>query len=157
MKKKKSDLLVVDASVAQAAGYSARPISRCCRDTLDSILSICHRIMMSPAVSLEWRNHQSIYAFRWKATMVAKKKVVFINDPSFHVAVERAKELNDRERAALEKDKHLVELAVDGDGIIYTLDKTIIDIWGKCHKQVNTPKAIIWKNPADEDPKGMLR
>ena len=115
MREKKSYLLVVDASVAQAAGYSTKPTSSCCRDALDSILSICHRLMMSPALSIEWRNHQSGYASRWKATMVAKKKVVFITDSSFCVVVEQAKSLNDCECAALEKDKHLVELAVDGD------------------------------------------
>ena len=150
MKKKKSYLLVVDASVAFAAGYSTNPDSSRCRDLLDSILSICHRIIMSPPLSLEWKNNANRYALRWITTMVAMKKVVFIGGHSFHISIEKAKVLTDRERAAIEKDKHLVELAIEGNGIIYTLDDTAIEIWGKCRKQIHTPKEITWKNPTRE-------
>jgi hypothetical protein len=152
MREKKSYLLVVDASVARAAGETVHPVSRCCREALESILRICHRIMMSSALADEWKRNESRFARRWLVSMYARRKVIKADMPSFSIRAEKAVVLNDRERAALVKDKHLIELAVDGDGIIYTLDDAIIDIWSKCCKQVNAPRTIAWKNPTNEKP-----
>lgn len=152
MRKGKSYLLVVDASVARAAGETNHPVSSSCREALESILRICHRIIMGYTLSVEWKNHESRFAKRWLVSMYARRKVITIDSTSFPVLVEKAITLTDREREALEKDKHLVELAIDGDGVIYSIDDTAIEIWDKCCKQMNTPKEITWKNPIRESP-----
>ncbi len=60
MAKIRSRLLVVDASIASAAGdVSTHPTSRRCRDFLLAIREICHQIVMTAPIQQEWDKHQS--------------------------------------------------------------------------------------------------
>ena len=152
MRERESYLLVVDASVARAAGETIHPVSRCCRETLESILRICHRVMMTPALSDEWKRNESRFARRWLMSMYARRKVIRIEMPSFSFRIEEAANLKENECEALIKDKHLIELSMEGDGIIYSIDDTVAKIWDKCYKKINAPKIISWKNPTKENP-----
>lgn len=80
MAKSPSCRLVVDASVAQAAGgKGARSdVSKSCRDTLQAILDICHRLVLTKEMRREWNKHQSSFARTWRVSMVARKKFEFV-------------------------------------------------------------------------------
>ncbi|MGA9382780.1 MAG: hypothetical protein WBV73_28800 [Phormidium sp.] len=72
MIEKVSKLLVIDASVARAAGgESAKsPTSKYCRDFLLAVLDISHRVVMTPDIRKEWDKHQSSFARTWLRTIV---------------------------------------------------------------------------------------
>src|SRR5437660_6190664 len=74
---KASRRLVVDASVARAAGGegATHPLSRQCRDCLLAMLHICHRIVMTAEIGAEWKRHRSRFAMTWLTSMEARRKV----------------------------------------------------------------------------------
>jgi hypothetical protein len=55
--KKVSRRLVIDASVARSATLSDNPTSTACREFLQAILAVCHRIVLSAEISREWERH----------------------------------------------------------------------------------------------------
>jgi hypothetical protein len=71
---KMSRRIVVDASVAGAAGERSHPSSQMCRQFLLDMLTICHKAVMSPELMTEWGNHASNYSVRWLAAMRSKRK-----------------------------------------------------------------------------------
>jgi hypothetical protein len=64
--------LVVDASVARAAGSleSKHPTGILCRDFLMGVRSVCHRIVWTEAIKVEWDKHDSVFARQWRVSML---------------------------------------------------------------------------------------
>lgn len=73
---KMSRRIVVDASVANSAGNGTHPTSRMCREFLLDMMSICHKVVVTQAISIEWKNHASTFSVRWLAAMRAKRKLI---------------------------------------------------------------------------------
>lgn len=147
MKAKQSRLLVVDASVARSAGETEHPVSSCCRETLLSIREICHRLIMTEAIQVEWHRHASNFTRKWLASMYAKKKVHRCEGISLSHVDEACTELSPSEQDGLRKDLCLVEGAYAGDGIVVTRDDAIVGIWRKCHHRFGLTPQIRWINP----------
>jgi hypothetical protein len=153
MKAKHSRLIVVDASVARAAGESEHPVSSSCRRILIAIREICHRVVMTEALQDEWGRHEGSFAVRWRASMCAKKKTPrTCAELQLSRLDEVCEHLSPGEQAALRKDIHLIEAACAADGIIITHDREIMAIWEKCSDQFKLPKAIRWIDPVACDP-----
>jgi len=74
----RSKLLVVDASVMRVAGgiEAQDPVPARSRDALRAILTICHRVCLSPELRAEWKRHQSRFARGWLTRMYARRKVI---------------------------------------------------------------------------------
>jgi hypothetical protein len=72
MKNKHSKRLVIDACIAQAAGTTEHSSSKLSRECLSAVLNICHKIVMTPAISQEWNKHQSLFAKKWLRHLIAK-------------------------------------------------------------------------------------
>jgi len=51
--------IVVDASVARSAGETSHLDSVLCREFLQAMLKICHRVVLTPEIEREWRKHAS--------------------------------------------------------------------------------------------------
>ena len=85
-KAKVSKLLVIDASIARSCGApnATFPTSKNCRDFLNAVLTICHRMVLTDDIKEEWDKHQSIYAKKWRSSMVAKRKVEYRADVAFN-------------------------------------------------------------------------
>lgn len=143
----KSRLLVVDASVARAAGETDHPTSKSCRETLLNIKEICHRIIMTPSLLDEWRRHENRFARKWLRSMFARGKVRNVKHTCFRLPATDMPCLNDQENVSLRKDAHLFEGAFEGDGTIVSLDDEAARIWNKCRRHLQVPKAIKWINP----------
>lgn len=143
----KSLHVVVDTTVARAAGLTDHPISSACREQLDRIRRICHKVLYSKAIGDEWRKHEGAYFRTWLRSMYSKKKVINSGSASTHIQVSSITELTEKEREALEKDLHLIEAACQGNGIIVTLDKRIEEIWEKLPQKVRTARPITWIDP----------
>lgn len=77
--KKVSPRLVIDASVARAAGGedAKNETSKSCRNFLAKVMAISYQIVMTPELKAEWDKHKSVFAQRWLSSMVAKKKLVY--------------------------------------------------------------------------------
>jgi hypothetical protein len=151
MKGKHSRLVVVDASVARSAGETEHPMSSSCRETLDSILKICHRVIMTEAIRLEWKRHQSRFTRIWYRSMVARKKIRWTTGTRLDPAEDTLKVLSTSEQENLRKDLCLIEAACDGDGIVVTRDDGIVKIWQKCQDRFGLPQSIRWINPLTAD------
>jgi len=145
----RSRLLVVDASVACAAGETHHASSKSCREALLDIREVCHRIIMTPSLLDEWKRHESRFARKWLRSMFACRKVRNVKHPCFKLAATDITCLNDEENESLRKDAHLFEGAFEGDGIIISLDDEAARIWDKCRRHLQLPKEVEWINPSN--------
>ncbi|NER98862.1 MAG: hypothetical protein F6J86_34400 [Symploca sp. SIO1B1] len=153
MSKSISKCLVIDASVARAAGppHTSHPTSSNCRIFLENVLKICHKIVMTPEIRQEWDQHQSRFARQWLATMVAKKKLLPLKNlptnSSLWDCLERIAE-TDEQRGQIIKDVHLLEAALASDKTIISLDeKTARRFFRRAAKESSILQTIVWVNP----------
>jgi hypothetical protein len=146
---KKSKILVIDADVARAAGKTQHPVSSACRDVLDNVLEICHKVALSPILRDEWTKHQSKYATTWLKTMIAKRKVQFkqiSEDQRLREKVAQYAETPEI-NAIMQKDIHLIEIAQQTDKIVISMDNTVREHFKTVSSQIHELKEISWVNP----------
>lgn len=121
-----SQLIVVDADVLRSASASdaGPPRGSRCRELLRSILDICHRAVVSPALSKEYDQHASRYAMRWRVAMTQRNKMVHTS--ARHTGRSRGwlrtETLDDARRAIAQKDMHLVLSAREAGAVILSAD-----------------------------------
>jgi len=151
-KSKVSKLLVIDASVARSCGApnATFPTSKNCRDFLNEVLTVCHRMVLTNDIKEEWDEHQSIYAKKWRSVMVAKKQVVYrldiVADQTLRDKLDKVAE-SDRPREAMWKDCHLLEAAIATDKIVISLDEKARNPFDKAAKSIKELQEIMWVNP----------
>jgi hypothetical protein len=128
---KQSRLLAIDASVLRSAGAKEGHSSHCAA-LLSSVLEIGHRAAFSSEIKAEWDKHQSRLAFKWRAAMVARKQMVPLNAQALQVCqhaimarITAHASLGGPDRAALEKDAHMLAAAVEADRVIVTGDRIL--------------------------------
>lgn len=161
-KARTSKLLVVDASVMAAAGGEAAtdPTPAHARDALKAILTICHKVCLSPELSEEWKRHQSRFARRWLTQMYAARKVVARQPPACHeilADIRAFHAITQPEFAAVEKDIHLIAAALVSDRAVLSWDhrvamairKVCLDKTTVMSKSISH---VLWIDPiADKD------
>lgn len=160
MSAKVSKRLVIDASVARSAGSedATNLVSKNCRDFLKAVRNICHRIVMTPDIKEEWNKHQSIFASRWRSSMVAKGKMeyrsdIMLDDELWSKVEDFAN--FDNQREAMIKDIRLIEAALATDKIVISLDDKVRNLFSKAAEQVDELKDIVWVNPAKPEEKAI--
>jgi hypothetical protein len=166
MANKVSKRLVIDASVARSAGEkdpnrpesvsvggedAKRPelVSVYCRNFLQTVLDICHRVAMTRDIRDEWDKHQSKFAIRWLKTMVAKKKLVCIEvpiDDQLWKKIEDSVDL-DKDRYEMVKDLRLLEAAIATDKTIISLDNKVRKLFKRAASEAVELESIVWVNP----------
>lgn len=156
MKNKQSKRLVIDASIAQAAGTTEHPTAKLSRDCLLSVLQICHQIVMTPDISQEWNKHQSLFAKKWLRNMIAKKKMVtgvtLTNDEKKQLC-NNIDELGNspNQVKAMLKDVHLLEAALATDCVVISLDEKVRKLFNELSQKIGSLKQIAWVNPTNTD------
>jgi hypothetical protein len=142
-----SKVLVIDASVARAAGTSENPISSATRRFLDSVLEVCHRMALTTPIREEWRRHQSKFAKRWRLAMYARKKIVVLQEVEDHALEARILDTGhtDEQRQAMLKDIPLIMAALQADYIVVSRDENARTLF-----QMEELNAITWVNPVFE-------
>ena len=149
-----SKRLVIDASVARAAGGedAVFPGSKYCRDFLKATLVICHHVVMTPEISGEWKRHRSAFARGWLVSMVARKKIYHIENvvnDDMRSRIEHATEqAQEYKREAMRKGLLLIEAAIATDRVIISLDETVRELFAKATQRVGELRNIVWVNPA---------
>lgn len=137
--------LVVDASVARAAGETEHPRSKACRDFLTAILDICHRVVVNPVIRGEWKRHQSRFTSKWRVSMAARRKP--LNDHPAAPTGLRLEEFPESARKAIEKDLCLIETALAADKEIVTLDRKLYEALGEAPSGERVRDEITWHDP----------
>ena len=151
MRARDSKRLVIDADVARASGSETanHPTAKHCRDFLNAVLSLSHRVVMTEKISNEWKNHRSRFARRWRVSMDARKKIDRINPPEY--AELRDKVTNtasdEDEIEVMQKDFHLLQAALATDHTIISLDETVRGFFIHASQRVGEIRNIIWVNP----------
>jgi hypothetical protein len=145
-----SKRLVIDASVARAAGMTEHPTSRACRQALQAILVVCHRIAVTQGLADEWKNHRSRYFVSWRASMTARKKVVWVEprwEDELRAAIDEH-DCSEASRREMRKDVHLISAALGSDRIVIPLDDSARGLFGTLANDEATLRDIAWINPA---------
>ena len=164
MRARDSKRLVIDADVAQAAGSetATHPRARHCRDFLDEVLTLSHRVVMTERINNEWKNHQSRFARRWRVSMDARRKVDRIDPPEYEGLRDKVTgtTTDEDEIQNIEKDFHLLQAALATDQTVISLDETIRGLFRQASQSVGEIRNIIWVNPdrtAEEHPIAWLQ
>jgi hypothetical protein len=148
--KVRSRVLVIDASIAMAAGeISMHPTSRNCREFLQAVLDICHRMVLTKPIQDEWNRHQSSFARKWRASMMARKKIV-LADVSADVCLQNEIArfvFNESTAAIIEKDRHLIEAALVTDKRVASLDDRVRRRLHETGQRLPHVASICWVNP----------
>ncbi|MGC8640987.1 MAG: hypothetical protein ACP5XB_14065 [Isosphaeraceae bacterium] len=151
MASRRSQDLVIDASVAQAAGpqSAVHPTSKNCRDFLLAVLHVCHRATFSPEIAKEWNDHQSGFALQWRRSMFAREKINRIDSPkdkTLRDKIIRAA-VSQKQQEAMLKDVHLIEAALRGGMRVAALDETARGYFRSASASVPSLRSICWINP----------
>lgn len=155
-----SKVLVVDASVMRAAGgeEATDPAPAHARDALKAILTICHRICVSPELREEWKRHRSRFAKRWLTQMYAAGKVLSCEPPSCSAILADIRSfhsITQSDIAAVEKDIHLIAVALATGQAVLSWDKRVaVAIRKVCaDRKTVTSKAVahvLWIDPVTD-------
>lgn len=144
-----SRLVVVDASVVRAAGETRHPVSSACRECLLSILKICHRVAQTAPIREEWGRHMSGFSRKWRRAMAARRKLPTV-DESVVPLKWRRNAYSDSAKAAIDKDKGLLEAALATDHVIVTLDDSLRDALAERREGEALLQNIKWVNPVHD-------
>lgn len=150
----KSRRLVIDASVARAAGEESEDgtVSGLCHDFL-SMAEEHHTLVLTRAIWDEWKKHQSGFSRRWLRRMHGARKVFDSDiepDSPLRQAI-LATSLNARQRRDLEKDVHLIEGALATDRRIASLDVRVRGLFAVAAGRVRRLRPVLWVNPSNAD------
>ena len=153
MTAKETRLLVVDASVVQSAGETEHPVSSSCRNCLEAIRRICHRVAVTPAIREEWERHMSRFSRKWRRSMAARRKPLESVVPA-SVPIDMSVYRNPARRQ-IEKDVCLLEAALAADRIILTRDESLKLALMQCPDGKRLVEAIRWINPVTDGPEAL--
>lgn len=154
MRKTPSRNLVIDASVARAAGGSEaiHPTAAITRDFLQSVLTICHKAVMTPAIYSEWSQHESGFARKWRKSMMARRKLILLNieerqDMRRQIELEN---VTQNQKDAMFKDCHLIEAALTTDRRVVSLDDAARKLFVGLSGSVAEIRDVLWFNPVSD-------
>ncbi len=151
MARSRSELLVIDASVARAAGPedAVHPMAKNCRDFLLAVRDICHRMIFTEPIAAEWKQHQSGFARQWRTSMNARKKIDWIvvsEDEALRRQLQEAG-TTDKQKEAMLKDAHLIEAASIQGKRIAALDEIVRELFRRSADLAPQLRDICWVNP----------
>ena len=135
--------VVVDACVMRSAGETEHPISSCCRKTLSDILTICHHAIVNDRLRDEWSRHASHRAKKWVGAMTRRGKIDEATD--FKAGISFSGVRTD-DRAIIEKDRMLVDIAYGSGCIVISTDDKVRLALERTGNEKFT-REIRWFNP----------
>lgn len=142
--------MVIDASVARAAGESEHPVSSRCRSFLVEVRQICYRLAATDAILEEWNRNRSRFSGAWLVSMYARKKVdrfEIETDTELRAAIPSAAR-SQEDRDNMLKDVHLIEAALHRESPVVSLDETARGLFRTAAGRVGRLKQVVWVNPA---------
>jgi len=145
--------LVIDASIAGAAGTKDHPVSRACRHFLEAVLKICHHVVITREIAEEWNRHQSNFTMLWRASMKPRRKVArpeTVQNDVLRAGICTSSLTQEAQEAAL-KDMHLIEAALSTDLVVISKDDEARALFRRISNEVGQLKPVVWVNPVREE------
>lgn len=149
-----SKRIVVDTDVASSASTTDYPRSIACRKVLETILTVCHKVVLTPEQDAEWRKHRSRYTLGWLRQMAARGKWHLLPADPKTGLLERVDALPDDgtvDRVEMLKDVHLVEAAMATDGLVLSMDDKMYRRLNRHYIAIGIQKQVAWMNPEAPD------
>lgn len=148
--------LVIDASVASSAGGpdASASVSKRCRDLLDRMIDDTdHYIVLTSDIRSEWREHASRSARGWLREMVQSNRIVALEDVDYDVLRQAIEAYAPQEGVAdlMQKDRHLIEAALETDLRILSLDDQVRAHFSRSCDEINLIQDVLWANPRPPD------
>ena len=151
MRAKNSKRLVIDTDVARASGGEDATDTRSinCRDFLKAVLSLSYRVVITPKISAEWKEHRSSFALEWRTSMYARRRVVRIDPPEDNTLQDKiTTTTSDKDKnEVMQKDFHLLAAALVTDKTVISLDETVRTLFARASQRIGEIRDIIWVNP----------
>lgn len=152
-KKSTTFCIVVDCSIAQAAGSveSEHPRGIRCRDFLMMLRGRNHRLAWSSRIAEEWNEHRSRFAMDW---LLAMQRLGNVRRVQSRIHLAEAIDDTDLDRGvkdALFKDSHLVEAALETDERIASLDDKARNHFANLSQIIQSIGDVLWANPVVEN------
>jgi hypothetical protein len=150
-KKIASKRLVIDASIARAAGGRENPTSQRCTSFLTIVRDEGHRMVMTPDIYKEWQKHEARFAYRWRTSMVAQKQMAHFRTEAVFDQYLRDRidqtPTTDKDRREMLKDVHLLEAAIATDRIVTSLNERDRNRFASICDDVPQIRDVVWANP----------
>ena len=156
--------IVVDTSVARAVGESGKQPAKACRDSLAAILQDKHyRLAMNDTLKREWLKEReegeegeesspyaSRFALAWLTDMESEQRVKMFTECRDFIdqCIQASAQLA---ASAIQKDLHLVDLALQADQRVLSTDKKIVGHLRQLGARVPEVCPILWVHPVDHD------
>lgn len=141
---------VIDADIARSSGESEHPVSSGSRSLLESVARNGHKAAMCPTLIQEWKKHKSIFATKWLASMIARKKVFFVKPLCVTSKIVEQGLSVDRDKLIALKDSHLVDAALATDKIIASNDSVARDVFKRLALVNGYIGEIAWFNAVSD-------
>ena len=141
---------VVDADIARASGVSEHPVSKSARDVLLGIKEFNISVAFCPILLSEWRKHRSIFAAKWLASMIAKKKFHLVISGDFATGEVEKANLNEVDKKVALKDAHVVDIALSSGNFIASNDKTARAVFTSVASNSPLIRDIVWIVPLED-------
>lgn len=143
-------VLVVDASVARAAGDKAEPPSGPCRAALQHIDKQGFVIAMDRELKDEWVRHASRFSRGWLATLRSKGRTITPDAWDGVVSLlDAASDLDGHGPDEVAKDVHLVGLAVQTDRRVLSHDTRQRTFLRRLAPGLPDIQRVHWVDPVD--------
>lgn len=117
--------VVVDANIARSAGPSLRWPAPECLAVLEAICDASLRVPVSDALAAEWSKHGSKWFQKWRANMHNRRRITACPDPHLDEYRGRLRRAAPHAAEAVEKDAHLVSLAIQETAAVLSADETM--------------------------------
>jgi hypothetical protein len=154
-KKIKTCCLVVDASIARAAGTleSRHPTGTLCRDFLVAVRGAGHRVAWSPVIKEEWDTHQSTFALQWRVSMLKLGNLRAVQDEVLDELRDAIKGHSDDQHVVeiMFKDSHLIEAAIATDRRVAAQDRAARGHFTRLAQDFHLIRLVNWVDPTIED------
>jgi len=161
--------IVINTSVARAAGTTENPTARKCRETLEAVDRCGHQLAMCRELYQEWmqqrpkeiaepwQSYASRYPVEWFTRMQSQGKIRWVNlnpdNPLKDRVIGEAAQLWPHSRVPEEvsKDWHLVDLALHTDHRVVSLNDRERGRFSELARRVDELRTIFWLNPNRAD------
>ncbi|HUI31942.1 MAG TPA: hypothetical protein VLX91_17160 [Candidatus Acidoferrales bacterium] len=148
--------LVIDASIARAAGFkSVRGVT--CIEFMERVRDICNQLVMTEKIHEEWNRNASKYAFQWAASMksLGKLRDLEAGDPTTLLKKIESLEIGDAQKRAMLKDVCLIVAAKSSECRVVSLDEEARELYRKFGDPLQELNGVLWINPEKQDDDAM--
>jgi len=153
--------IVVDTSVARAAGDSGDRTAQACFNSLEAILAeSSYLAAFNQSLLKEWfkkikdrrgrkRRYASSYASEWFLKMRRRLVVLPERKDFINQCIQASASL--AAASAIQKDLHLVDLAIQADHRVLSTDKKIVGHLRRLGARIPAICPILWVHPVNHD------